>query len=987
MGLLNQSSDIFTSKSVVDNKKVICVVPEFIAVVPNEIFKFINFLNPNELGCNYKLLSIESSDEKSIKIYSFLDYIEDELIGVFIANDVTTTGKLFSELHKKILKRWPLLDDAGILYIIIKYQLNKLVPDFFQEIDDQEKRLLHSFRYEKIEVFDFTKINTKGVRNVLIDVNEITNEFNYSLSRVSLRVKDNVRKYFDYSTIFEELSIEDEIDCLYLETDTDIQIKTKDSLNDEDKLKLRKWLINSNNAVKHLKGLVIRFKTTQLNNFQYIQFYKNYLMVVKFDYHQFTPSVTYKEFTENFKVINDIISKINYIIRFRHEKENMLNYINYDNVVYIELITEINIFVEYSKDNILNAIKKVNGVFFKKRGDSDNDNDTKHIIVYYIFDKTIRILFSKNIKGGTVVKIRNCYSYNQLVPILKWLIVAFENHSRTELSVINIKQLKKQGLKVNSRSCQKIRQPVINKNTGKLECKKEEYPHLGMTIQKVPCCFKKPQDKKKLFGVLNEIGVGHLTQETKLRFPLRILKRNVITTQRVLHKRQYGVSLLRNEYYRVGLDQTDLNVFLNIFIVLGFASNSTFLQKITDTLIAYKSFFSIVSPQNDVITLINNDKLKKTHDHLLEVMYKAFGIHILIINSVNLIDANKDFYLADPNDLCCVINLNDGYYEPVVSKTGPTFPKKLLMELIKVKPINLTKSIFSWDIINIVNTSKGIVQIISGESVVFLFIKEYGLIPVKRSVLLDKFTWVGVNDLKNAALPDATTQWELLNKLYKEYNLTYLQPMYFLQDNNVISAIEVKSGLITFTKLSNVNAASTEKYKYKYNSIPKNIEEIIGKSVSIMDNRYKIINKDTNEEMYHRLVLEVSEFLNDPKNIADRKMIINSCNIENVGKIVNKLIFKVPGNIGGNIITRFRHHCYNKTNQECDKNSHCSWDHSCKLKMFKGYLDIAIYRLFLELKTFPRTILKGLVRRDNNKILKIREKIIKGEKEIKNFLQ
>lgn len=122
-------------------------------------------------------------------------------------------------------------------------------------------------------------------------------------------------------------------------------------------------------------------------------------------------------------------------------------------------------------------------------------------------------------KKGSILSVFKCENLNQPNVILRYIlqISKVKNLLDTDKSVQKLspdtvlKSLKKENIKIDSRSCQKPRQPQISSaaplkdayaleyNDKRYLCKKPEYKYPGFTSKNVICCFKKDQRNNKYY--------------------------------------------------------------------------------------------------------------------------------------------------------------------------------------------------------------------------------------------------------------------------------------------------------------------------------------------------------------------------------------------------------------------------------------------------------------------------------------------------------
>jgi hypothetical protein len=153
----------------------------------------------------------------------------------------------------------------------------------------------------------------------------------------------------------------------------------------------------------------------------------------------------------------------------------------------------------------------------------DTMSDEVLSILYKKVDQTQGITI--NIKdnpyklNSSILSVFGTDSIEQLIIIAKQIaILDIVNNDKTEdvqqkiREKSHIKDLRKQGVEISSKKCQKDRQPSVSHNTNnaghtytlefnsiKYVCPAKEYPYPGFTNDNIVCCFKKDQRNKPVY--------------------------------------------------------------------------------------------------------------------------------------------------------------------------------------------------------------------------------------------------------------------------------------------------------------------------------------------------------------------------------------------------------------------------------------------------------------------------------------------------------
>jgi hypothetical protein len=149
-----------------------------------------------------------------------------------------------------------------------------------------------------------------------------------------------------------------------------------------------------------------------------------------------------------------------------------------------------------------------------------------------------------------------------------------QEEKETLQPLTKLKVLKNLGVNLNSKSCQKNRQPMIKKSPPPesysihyedniLTCQSPDYPFPGYTSQGSPCCFKKDQrDKPNYRRYSGKTLIKKITDQ-------EILSRHLITTEKPLDPYRLGVNykilqkIFGKSFLRLGITEVpsgDINI-------------------------------------------------------------------------------------------------------------------------------------------------------------------------------------------------------------------------------------------------------------------------------------------------------------------------------------------------------------------------------------------------------------------------------------------
>jgi hypothetical protein len=216
--------------------------------------------------------------------------------------------------------------------------------------------------------------------------------------------------------------------------------------------------------------------------------------------------------------VNNILEKINVLPIFSKEK---FNFFTSTNTKLLDITARYITKQRINKSALVKTFSALpNNKIFEYRETKGKDTI---VSLYYKQSNTqlvINIEDNFHTDKSSVISVFKGESVYQCNVILTYLLKLSKSRgwldtdkSKQKLSPdTELKQLKKEKVKVDSRSCQKPRQPKIDKITRPLKdsyalefstkryiCQKPDYKYPGFTSKNIPCCFKKDQRNNKYY--------------------------------------------------------------------------------------------------------------------------------------------------------------------------------------------------------------------------------------------------------------------------------------------------------------------------------------------------------------------------------------------------------------------------------------------------------------------------------------------------------
>lgn len=216
--------------------------------------------------------------------------------------------------------------------------------------------------------------------------------------------------------------------------------------------------------------------------------------------------------------VNDLLVGINRLPIFVKEK---LVPLTRENIKILDLTARYTTKQRINKSALVKTFSSlpINKIFEYR----DTKSKDTTVSLYYkrsLVPLVINIEDNFNLEGSSVISVFKAESLYQSSVVLIYLLKMCKNRewfgtdsSKQKLSPeTELKQLKKENVKVDSRSCQKPRQPRIDPSEPPLDdsyalnhlskryiCNKPDYKYPGFTSKNVVCCFKKDQRNNKYY--------------------------------------------------------------------------------------------------------------------------------------------------------------------------------------------------------------------------------------------------------------------------------------------------------------------------------------------------------------------------------------------------------------------------------------------------------------------------------------------------------
>ncbi len=482
--------------------------------VTNILNEYIPIFNYDEIDKIYIVISNVFNDSKLEKFASITSNKEDE------------------ELFKNLSESYLYMSYDDYIYIKKKtlYKMNIHIYNYYKDdidsyeydLENKKPDLKKEYNADDKELFEKYLMYKKNFKTFYTNLKYkyIKLKFNFN------KTKEMVIKPMN---IFNKIQLDNKLFYISVlnEKHTPIIKLYKNNLNKLNEKDIKSWIVYDNkdkNIYKRFNGVIFKYMLNDITNDIIIfNITNNGSIIVKTDVKY---DFDYNEMLIKIKNIGDIII-------------NLLNNTT-GCIVQDKHLDHIDILNSYALDSMHLQIDinfRINKIFLKDFLDYTYIKKTflkKDIIsedVVSLFYKKGGIKYSK-LKGITVniqdnfytensstiniLGINNLYQVytlvNKLILISKYLLPNdFEQDTKQHIKTkSSIKELKKYGLDIDSRVCQKAKQPVpgtiplqgsypiVYKNKSYI-CPTTKYPYPGFTRDNKICCFKKDQRNKPIY--------------------------------------------------------------------------------------------------------------------------------------------------------------------------------------------------------------------------------------------------------------------------------------------------------------------------------------------------------------------------------------------------------------------------------------------------------------------------------------------------------
>lgn len=589
----------------------------------------------------------------------------------------------------------------------------------------------------------------------------------------------------------------------------------------------------------------------------------------------------------------------------------------------------------------------------------------------------------------------------------------------------NIKNLKNEGVSINSTSCQKKRQPVISTKPAvkdsysitykgnRFICTNDPFIFPGFTNKNIVCCFKKDQRDKDIYKRNIAFDKNKILSYSENKISDEaIIKTKIIITDKLLENNRLGFlpqtlyKIFDKSFYRLGVFQDRLNL-LN---VINKALDKTItIEDIVKFIKKNPEKVKTLQDENNTNNIINLTRYVENrylnHKNIGNILSTIFKTNIIIFNIIeNVISCKEVLYL--PYKETIFITKNDVNYELIVSKVSDKKLKKVFY-----KTDNITEEVLNiykrscitkyvgfpekpMNFAELLNNNITILyQVINDfNKVTYVLTKSLGLVPVipTKPIINIKKTTI------NKAKMQARDQLKLINKS----SIEYIQPTgQIINSKNKTLGIVTKSGLIIPTLASN-----KLQLPVIYREFIDNIDELLYNEVPSLDKRYTyMLSINFYKELYMRFKYTLSKKINNSSNKDIKDTILLAFNsitdtqeLQTILKdTINAVLFDEVifiDKIEPNVIPSSRNICSELTYENCTMDPFCKQSNNkkCLLYVEKKIYDNFINKLAIEIRS-NKNILSNNINKEfvgkNNFIRRKNEIILFTEKEISDFFK
>lgn len=414
------------------------------------------------------------------------DILKEHILELLVVTDFNR----MDAQYKIYLETFPDLTYKSYRLLVLKIVYEE-VPMLFERFKDEIDEWIHKTKDTKRKIllhlkeFQLHILSTTQLKEFVPIKNGIIEHSFYNLNlKITLS-----KKITNVLTVFKEFPVSDTIPLIFTKIDKKITTKvyTEPFL---DKSIIKKWIDKAKTKID--KSIVFRLKVSD-SNYAKVVLYDNVLLV---------------------KYIFTSKDKVNFYNAKEFVKNNVKPLVKHINYILNENVNIQDIDIKYTTIKI--NMKSFRDVFHLK-----NAIKTKFTKQFTVLPMKYKMLLTVKYNGNTIqinntdnqfvkyFSIRNYSDFKDTINALTHVFIAAKTAKPKEhkKNVKNIELLKREGIKIDSKGCQKRRQPVITTKTDNaffyknnyIVCNDSVYPHPGFTDNNVLCCFKKNQTKKEAY--------------------------------------------------------------------------------------------------------------------------------------------------------------------------------------------------------------------------------------------------------------------------------------------------------------------------------------------------------------------------------------------------------------------------------------------------------------------------------------------------------
>lgn len=863
--------------------------------IKNKIFLSIGNIIEEDLFRYYpENIIIEKKDTNSIHFYSSYDTIYKNLFnyninfGMYISIDDPFVKNLYSFIlqeNKSLSESIFLINIQYIFHLILKGELSNFLKGIKEDYIKSQETL--NTYYSNIKSFDIGK---NKLNSILYLDNEHRYKYNILSCVVNVSLFNNTTiKNINLLKLFKKIELSEGIPYIYLFQEKVPYLKIYKNFTDRHLLK--SWVINKESNIKVSKGLNFKYKIN--DKYYHCNLYENGILsiIINSKIEDATNfNVIQKYIDTKLKEIYTEISKY-YIIQAKKEISYRFNfhfYINLNLPLYKLLLA----FQKHQDYTIVPTKNQDKNVLLK----------LKYKDTYFI--SINQLLLDTNVLNYSVIiqNITDSSYINLLITSISSIIYKaaterelkqdsikyFNSNEKIIKSIkqksdINIKKLRKQGLNVNAVSCQKLRQPIIVGNSSKkynnkvitynnsnYTCPKNDYPYLGVTVDNTLCCFKKNQENKEIYKKFFSSVKDFKPDYTQLEILLN--NKYMIKTNKVLDYGRLGTipikykHLKMDKLIRLGNYQNYYS-FINIVNIL--TKKNFEISNITENLykiidngnvaqkMSYEMYRSLLEYNNQSLLPLN-------HTFILEAVCYILKINLIVVSSDKI-----DTCISNKNNNYYMILSYKNAYEGIIKNNTEFIFKKDDTIITQIK--NLTGFLPSKNqllnapqlLYNIDYLQPKYQVVNNSGKVIYLYFKDYSLIPVIPSAVIDNLKSVNINEIHKCIIK-FSDQIKKSTAFVKKYPILHdslsVKGLVLEPASNKVIGIRLNNNLDIPAISENVKESSIKKKNVFYSNIFYNLIE--GKDS--IDNRIEyIMYYNYLSELYQRFRFLLSQEINN----------------------------------------------------------------------------------------------------------------------------